>query len=86
MVGVTGLEPAASRSQSERSSHLSYTPCLPNLIIAHQVHKWHPKHPHARIANCPACLPPWQGWLASQLPKSSMWLHVFLQMRYTKRV
>ncbi len=29
MVGVAGLEPAASRSQTERSSQLSHTPKMP---------------------------------------------------------
>lgn len=33
MVGETGLEPAALRSQTVRSSHLSYSPIVPPVGI-----------------------------------------------------
>ena len=32
MVGVAGLEPAASRTPCARSSHLSYTPLFPRIV------------------------------------------------------
>lgn len=34
MVGVAGLEPAASRSQTERNSQLCYTPTIPTSLLA----------------------------------------------------